>query len=32
MRCDVYHSITYNEGNLNMQKEEKGLYIMMCLS
>lgn len=30
MRCDIYHSITYNGGNLNMQKEEKGLYIMMC--
>lgn len=29
MRCNVYHSITYNGGNLNMQKEEKGLYIMI---
>lgn len=30
MRCNVYHSITYNGGNLNMQKEENHLYIMIC--
>ena len=29
MRCNVYHNITYSGGNLNMQKEEKDLYIMM---
>lgn len=30
MSCNVYHSIIYNGGNLNMQKEEKGLYFMIC--
>lgn len=30
MRCNVYHSITYNGGNLNMQKEKKRLYITIC--
>lgn len=29
MRCDIYHSITYNGGDLNMQREEKDLYITM---
>lgn len=30
MRYSVYHSIFYNEGNLNIHKEKKDIDIVIC--